>query len=133
MALTSALPPTTVYPEEPKEYITSATLNLKPYRRSQSLNHDDRMEDYTFEWHTIVTTDTPPNTPVVPTFEKPVNYSPNESSYPAIPEHSRDLFLPAFTYNEEDNLPTKVDKFMACERYHSQYQQAMAKGTTTSL
>lgn len=129
MALSSTLPCTTSYPQEEKIYISSASLNLKPSRRTVSLHREDSLDNYTYEWHTTVVTppSTPPNTPAIP---KPLHQSTNHSSYQ---ERSKDLFTPAFTYQEEDDLPTKVDKFMSCERYHSQYNQAMAKKNITQL
>lgn len=114
MALSNLLPVNS-YPEEPKTYTTTATLNLKPSQRSLSLGRTD-LQNFTFEWHTNVIT--PPNTPASPIAQKKTLHTTDQSNKLLNP--GKNLFLPAFTYEESDGLLTQLDKFMNCERYHSQ-------------
>ena len=124
MALSNPLPINS-YNEEPKTYTTTATLNLKPSKRTLSLGRPD-LENFTFEWHTHV--DVPPNTPASPMAQKKTSSSSTTNQSNKLPYSGKNQFVPAFTYEETDDLPTQLDKFMNCERYHSQ-----TMGRTTNL
>uniref|UniRef100_T1PM55 Uncharacterized protein n=1 Tax=Musca domestica TaxID=7370 RepID=T1PM55_MUSDO len=128
MATSEALP-ISQYPEEPKTYTSSISIKLKPYKFNNSLKDDDIK---VFEWHTNVFT--PPNTPVVPkppVTEEEALTSSNANQQSAAPPtpRSNDLFMPAHTFDEKDDLKTSLDKFMSCERYHSQYHKMLQQGT----
>lgn len=127
MSATETLPITS-YSDETKTYVSSISIKLKP-AVLRSIN--DEAGQKIFEWHTNVAT--PPNTPVVP--KAPVKEEHLESSTQAENQQlaqairSKDLFTPAHTFDENDDLKTNLDKFMACERYHSQYQKMFQQGT----
>uniref|UniRef100_A0A1L8EIV3 Uncharacterized protein n=1 Tax=Haematobia irritans TaxID=7368 RepID=A0A1L8EIV3_HAEIR len=121
MSLSSA-PAVTMYPEEPQIFTSTFSIKLKP-----STGHCIKInENTTFEWHTNVLT--PPNSPSATQQSASEDEMIKKLSH-AENQQAAKPSIPAFTYNEEDDLKTSLDKFMSCERYHSQHQKMYQQGT----